>query len=95
MNFGPGTIGREATAAQVHVLAMAASSLGGDVLGLKLADSTAAVYATEVGPITTPTTPPPATPLPKTGGSVPLPLGLGLLALAGLSATLVKRSRAV
>jgi hypothetical protein len=95
MNFGPGTIGREATAALVHVLAMAASSLGCDVIGMKLADSTAAVYSTEDGPITTPTTPPPATPLPKTGGSVPLPLGLGLLALAGLSATLVKRSRAV
>ena len=94
LNFGPGTVGREATAAQVHVLAAAAPALGGDVLGLKLADSTAAVYATPDGPITTPTTPP-ATPLPKTGGTVPVGLGLGLLALAGVAATLVRRTRTV
>jgi hypothetical protein len=92
LNFGPDTVGREATAAQVRVLAAAGPALGGDVLGLKLADSTAAVYATPDGPITTPTTPA-TTPLPKTGGSVPLPLGLGLLGLAGITAALVRRSR--
>jgi hypothetical protein len=92
MDLGPDTVAREATAAQVRVLAAAGPALGGDVLGLKLADATAAVYATPDGPITTPTTPAP-TPLPKTGGSVPVGLGLGLLGLAGISAALVRRSR--
>ena len=74
------------------MLAAAAPALGGDVLGLQLASSTAAANAT---PAAAPITPPPVpnVPLPKTGGTVPLPLGLGLFTLAGAAAMLVRRSR--
>lgn len=92
LDFGEGTVGREATAATVRVLPIAADALGGDVLGLRLASSTAAANATPV--VAAPPGPTPQ-PLPKTGGGVSMPLGLGLFALAGATAAFVRRTRPV
>jgi hypothetical protein len=92
LDFGEGTVGREATAATIRVLPIAADALGGDVLGLRLASSTAAANATPVAPVAPGPTP---QPLPKTGGAVPMSLGLGLFALAGVSVTVLRRTRTV
>ena len=50
MNFGPNTSGIEAAAANIRVLPIAAAALGGDVLGLSLANATAAANAYRRGP---------------------------------------------
>jgi len=93
LDFGEGTVGREATAATVRVLSIAAPSLGGDVLGLRLASSTAAANAVPYvgGPPPTP----PIRNLPKTGTDPLLPLALTLFAVGGATAVLVRRSRTV
>jgi LPXTG-motif cell wall-anchored protein len=88
--FGEGTVGREATAAAIHVLPIAAEALGGDVLGLLLGQSTAAANAT---PAAAPTPPPAIEKLPKTGAATSIPLALGLLGLAGASVALLRRTR--
>ncbi len=90
--FGEGTVGREATAAAIHVLPIAADALGGDVLGLLLGQSTAAANARPVAP---PATTPPITKLPKTGGGFGLPVALGLFVVAGATAAVLRRTRTV
>jgi hypothetical protein len=89
LDFGAGTVGREATAATVRVLSIAAPSLGGDVLGLRLASATAAANAT---PYVGGEPPPPVRNLPKTGTDPLLPLSLALFAIGGATAVLVRRS---
>jgi hypothetical protein len=88
--FGEGTIGREASAATVRVLSIAADSLGGDVLGIRLGSADAAANAVpKAGE-------PPAQPpikLPKTGGTPSLPVALILMLGAGGLAALVRRTR--
>ena len=93
MNFGEGTVGREASAATIRVLPILADVLGGDVLGLSLASATAAANATTVVPATPTGNPRSAPPLPKTGGESGLALALALLAVAGVGGTLVRRTR--
>ena len=90
LDFGDGTVGREASAATIRVLPIAADSLGGDVLALRLGTSTAAANAT----------PKAITPavqvvdrLPKTGTGTNLALGLAMFLGAGGAATLIRRSR--
>ena len=97
MDFGAGTVGREASAATVRVLPIAASALGGDVLGLSLASATAAANATalEDEPRQAPPAAPAAPGLPKTGGDSALPLTLALLAVGAAGAALVRRTRTV
>ncbi len=90
--FGEGTVGREASAATVRVLPIAAASLGGDVLAVRLGTSTAAANAR---PIAAPVQAPTPTKLPKTGGGVSLPLALGLFAVAGATAAVIRRTRTV
>ncbi len=94
MNFGEGTVGREASAATVRVLPIAASALGGDVVGLSLASATAAANATAPGLPSTPETPVKRG-LPRTGGDSALPLTMALLALGTGAAFLVRRTRTV
>lgn len=96
MWFGEGTVGIEAAAATVRVLPVAAAALGGDVLGLSLASTTAAANAVDTpravpeAPVLT------STPsLPKTGSNSALPLTLGLLTVGGATALLVRRTRTI
>lgn len=89
--FDEGTVGVEATAATISVLPILADVLGGDVLGLSLATSTAAANA--VVPQTTRNVPPAPPGLPKTGGETGLPIALALFAVAGVGGTLVRRTR--
>jgi LPXTG-motif cell wall-anchored protein len=96
MNFGPSTVGIEAAAATIRVLPIAAEALGGDVLGLSLASTTAAA---NVNPVTVERSAPPeevlTTPLPKTGADDTLPLTLALLAVGAAGAVLVRRTRTI
>jgi len=96
LNFGEGTVGREATAASVRVLPIAASFLGGDVLGISLGTATAAANAT--GAVAPAPAPPLEVtergPLPKTGGEAALPLAVALLAVGAAGSVLLRRSRA-
>ena len=91
LDFGDGTVGREASAATVRVLPILSDTLGGAVLGLRLGTSTAAANAT---PAARPA-PPPSLPtkLPKTGGGAALPLALVLFLGAGGATALVRRTR--
>lgn len=89
--FGEGTVGREATAATVRVLPIAADSLGGDLLALRLGTSTAAANATPVTPVANVPLP---QKLPKTGGAPSLPLAFVLTLGAAGAATMVRRARA-
>jgi hypothetical protein len=94
MNFGEGTVGREASAATVRVLPIAAAALGGDVLGLSLASATAAANAHPADDIIRQA--PPESPngaLPRTGGDTALPLTLALLGLGAAGAAIVRRTR--
>jgi hypothetical protein len=98
LDFGEGTVGREASAASVQVLPIAADALGGNVLGVSLARATAAANAVPAdapGPL--PGSPradgPPI--LAETGGTAALPLTLALLAVGAAGAILVRRSRTV
>lgn len=94
MNFGEGTVGVEATAASIRVLPVLADVLGGDVLGLSLATSTAAANATAPAlPRSAPPAPPAPPALPKTGGESGLTIALALFAVAGAGGTLVRRTR--
>jgi LPXTG-motif cell wall-anchored protein len=97
MNFGPNTAGIEAAAATVRVLPIAAAALGGDVLGLSLASTTAAANAVDVDRAAPPAPPVVKTssPLPKTGGDTAMPLTLALLAVGAAGAVLVRRTRTV
>lgn len=96
MWFGAGTVGREASAATVRLLPIAASALGGDVLGLSLASATAASNAAAPAPRVAPPAAPPAAPgLPKTGGESTLPLTMALLAVGAAGAAMVRRTRSV
>jgi hypothetical protein len=88
--FGDGTVGREASAATVRVLSIAADSLGGDVLGIRLGSADAAANAI---PKAGETPPPPPIKLPKTGGAPSLPVALVLMLGAGGLAALVRRTR--
>jgi LPXTG-motif cell wall-anchored protein len=96
MWFGEGTAGIEAAAATVRVLPVAAAALGGDVLGLSLASTTAAANAVDVdraipeAPVLTS-----APSLPKTGSNSALPLTLALLTVGAASAVLVRRTRTI
>lgn len=95
LDFGAGTVGREASAASVRILPIAATALGGDALGVSLASATAAANAVPAqAPLPSPA-PPPEQPrsLPRTGGDSALPLGLALLAVGAAGAALVRRSR--
>jgi LPXTG-motif cell wall-anchored protein len=70
--------------------------LGGDVLGLSLASTTAAANAVDVdraipeAPVLTS-----APSLPKTGSNSALPLTLALLTVGAASAVLVRRTRTI
>jgi LPXTG-motif cell wall-anchored protein len=96
MWFGTGTAGIEAAAATVRVLPIAAAALGGDVLGVSLASTTAAANATELRR-SVPETPEEVltTPLPKTGADDTMPLTLALLAVGAAGAVLVRRTRTI
>ena len=90
LDFGTGTVGREASAATVRVLPILADSLGGDALALRLGTATAAANATPfVAPTVLPKT------MPKTGGegAATMPFALLLLAAAGGTGVLVRRTR--
>jgi len=89
LNFGEGTVGREATAASIRVLPIAAEALGGPVLGLSLASATAAANGAA------PALPgaPAAPSLPRTGGEGALPLTLALFAAATAGVHLIRRTR--
>jgi hypothetical protein len=91
LDFGEGTVGRESSAATIRVLSIAAPALGGDVLGLRLATSGAAAQAIPADAVTTTTQE--RKPLPRTGGAPLAPLGLALLAGAGTTLALVRRTR--
>jgi hypothetical protein len=91
LDFGEGTVGREASAATVRVLPIAAEALGGDVLGLRLATSGAAAQAIPADAVTTTTAA--RKPLPKTGGAPLAPLGLALLAGAATTLAFLRRSQ--
>jgi hypothetical protein len=98
LNFGPGTVGREASAANVQVLPIAASALGGSVLGVTLARATAAANALPVDPACCTPSPPlsrGSDPLPRTGGEAAMGLTLALLAVGAAGVALVRRSRTV
>lgn len=96
LDFGPGTVGREASAASIQVLPIAADALGGSVLGISLARATAAANAVPADLPGSPTEPAqPAGPLPRTGGQAALPLTLALLAVGAAGAALLRRSRSV
>lgn len=92
LDFGPGTVGREASAATLRVLPILADTLGGDALALRLGTATAAANAVPfVPPTVSPTT------MPKTGGELggTMPYALLLLAAAGATGVLVRRARTV
>jgi hypothetical protein len=90
LDFGTGTVGREASAATVRVLPILADTLGGDAVGIRLGTATAAANATPfVAPTVSPTT------MPKTGAesAAAMPFALLLLAAAGGTGLLVRRAR--
>ncbi len=97
MNFGPNTAGIESAAANIRVLPILADVLGGDVLGLSLAQTTAAANAVDVARVAPPGAPevPAAAPLPKTGGESALPMTLALLAVGTAGVAMVRRARTV
>lgn len=96
MNFGPNTAGIEAAAATVRVLPIAADVLGGDVLGLSLASTTAAANAVDTARVAPPAPEVPgAAPLPKTGAESALPMTLALLAVGAAGVAMVRRARTV
>ena len=94
--FGEGTVGREATAASVQVLPILAEQAGGPLLSLALAEANAAANAAPASPLPAPS-PQDPTPqsLPRTGAESALPVGLGLLAVAGIGVAVLRRTRAV
>jgi LPXTG-motif cell wall-anchored protein len=92
-SFGEGTVGREATAAAVAVLPILGEQLGGtSVLGLELAQASAAANAVPAAP-PAPTEDVPLGELPKTGADVSTPLALGLFAAAAAGIAMVRRAR--
>jgi LPXTG-motif cell wall-anchored protein len=105
LDFGAGTVGREASAASVQVLPVAADALGGSVLGISLARATAA--ATAAAPLPGgggctvncdgPVDKTPRGPLPSTGSesTAALMLTLGMLAVGSAGAVVLRRSRSV
>lgn len=96
MNFGPTTAGIESAAATVRVLPIAASALGGDVLGLSLASTTVAANAVDVDRAAPPAPDvPAAAPLPRTGAESALPITLALLAVGAAGVAMVRRARTV
>jgi hypothetical protein len=90
LDFGEGTVGREASAATVRVLPILGDTLGGDLLAIRLGTSTAAANATPkaVVPATVP-----LKALPKTGGMPSMPVAFFLVIGAGAAIALVRRSR--
>ncbi|MGV3758172.1 MAG: LPXTG cell wall anchor domain-containing protein, partial [Actinomycetota bacterium] len=97
-DFGEGTVGREASAAQVHVLPILGDQLGAPLLSLALAEASAAANAAPADPLPAPAPQdPPAArgPLPKTGADAQLPIALGLLAVAGIGVAALRRTRTV
>lgn len=92
LNFGEGTVGREASAAHVEVLGIIAEAAGSPLLTLNLARATAAANAVAAdGP---PLPGAPAEPvLPHTGGDTTLPLTLALFAVGIAGALLLQRTR--
>jgi hypothetical protein len=93
LDFGDGTVGREASAATVRVLPILADSLGGDAVTLRLGTATAAANATPF--VAPPPTVAPVRKMPKTGGTDLAPFAFVLLAAAGATGALVRRSRTV
>jgi LPXTG-motif cell wall-anchored protein len=94
-DFGAGTVGREATAANLQILGIAAEQLGGAVIGISFAGADAAVNAV-VPAVAPPAAQPPAPgspSLPRTGTDSALPLTLGLLAVGAAGAALLRRTR--
>jgi hypothetical protein len=93
-DFGEGTVGREATAAGIAVLPILGELLGGEsVLGLQLAQASAAANAV---PAEAPAPPPsPRGPLPRTGGTPSLPVVLGLFGAAAVGVAAIRRTRTV
>jgi hypothetical protein len=89
LDFGAGTVGREATALTVRVLPILEDALGGDALALRLGTSTAAANAT---PKVATNVPLPQK-LPKTGGGPSLPLAFVLMLGAAGATALVRRAR--
>jgi hypothetical protein len=97
LNFGAGTVGREASAASIHVLPILGEQLGAPLLSVALAEAAAAANAVPAQPLPSPAPEAPRgdAPLPRTGGEAALPLALGLLAVAALGGTLLRRTRSV
>jgi hypothetical protein len=93
-DFGDGTVGREATAAGIAVLPILGEALGAEsVLGLQLSQASAAANAVPAG--AAPRSPTPRGPLPQTGGSVSLPVALGLFGAAAVGLAAIRRTRTV
>ena len=92
MNFGAGTVGREASAAHVEILGAASDALGAPVLGLSFSRATAAANAVVADVPGTPESP--AQPsLPRTGGDSTLPMTLALLAVGAAGMLVLRRTR--
>jgi len=92
LDFGAGTVGRGASAANIQILPVAAEALGGSVLGLRLAAADAAANAAPAAP---PEPVEPTRSLPQTGADGLLPVTLALVAAAGGGIALIRRTRAV
>ncbi|MFP5256422.1 MAG: LPXTG cell wall anchor domain-containing protein [Acidimicrobiia bacterium] len=97
-DFGDGTVGREATAASVHVLPILSTTpAAAPLLSLALAEASAAANAAPAQPLPGPAPEEPTArgPLPKTGTDAQLPVALGLLAVAGLGVAALRRTRTI
>lgn len=94
LDFGAGTVGIGASAANIQVLPIAAEALGGPAVGLRLAAADAAANLTAPLPAA-PDQPAAPTRLPSTGADGLLPVTLGLFAAAAGGLFLIRRTRAV
>lgn len=94
-DFGPGTVGREATAAKLELLGGARQLLGDAVLGISFAQAEAVANAIvpTAAPAQDPAPAPAGPPLPRTGADSALPLTLGMLCVGAAGAMLLRRTR--
>lgn len=92
LDFGEGTVGIGASAANIQILPVAAEALGGSVIGLRLAAADAAAGSAAPLPAQQ-DEPPTAAPLPRTGAEGLLPAALALFAAAAGGLFLVRRSQ--
>lgn len=95
LDFGEGTVGIGASAANIQVLPIAAEALGGPAIGLRLAAADAAANLGAPLPATPEQPPAVNTRLPRTGADDLLPVTLVLFAAAAGGLFLIRRTRAV